>query len=52
LIHHQQNQNGKIQGQTQDVGGEIEDEANSVAGQLVKKFGYANPKLAVYEKTL
>ena len=52
LIHHQQNQNGKLQGPTQDVGGEIEDEANSVAGQLVKKFGYANPKLAIYEKTL
>ena len=52
LIHHQQNQNGKIQGPTQDVGGEIEDEANSVAGQLVKKFGYANPELAIYEKTL
>lgn len=52
LIHHQQNQNGKLQGPTQDIGGEIEDEANSVAGQLVKKFGYANPKLAIYEKTL
>ncbi len=52
LIHHQQNQNGKLQGPTQDVGGEIEDEANSVAGQLVKKFGYANPELAIYEKTL
>ena len=52
LIHHQQNQNGKLQGPTQDVGGEIEDEANSVAGQLVKKFGYENPELAIYEKTL
>lgn len=52
LIHHQQNQNGKLQGPTQDIGGEIEDEANSVAGQLVKKFGYANPELAIYEKTL
>lgn len=52
LIHHQQNQNGKLQGPTQDIGGEIEDEANSVAGQLVKKFGYENPELAIYEKTL
>ena len=52
LIHHHQNQTGKIQGPTQDVGGDIEDEANSVAGQLVKKFGYAHPKLAIYSKTL
>lgn len=52
LIHHQQNQMGKLEGPTQDIGGEIEDEANSVAGQLVKKFGYTNPKLAIYAKTL
>ena len=52
LIHHHQNQTGKIQGPTQDIGGEIEDEANSVAGQLVKKFGYAHPDLAIYAKTL
>ena len=52
LIHHQQNQMGKLEEPTQDIGGEIEDEANSVAGQLVKKFGYANPKLAIYAKTL
>lgn len=52
LIHHMQNQNGVIQGPTQDVGGQIEDEANSVAGQFVKKFGYANPELAIYSKTL
>jgi len=52
LIHHQQNQSGQLQQPTQDVGGKIEDEANSVAGQLVKKFGYENPKLAIYTKTL
>jgi len=50
LIHHHQNENGKLEQPVQDVGGQIEDEANSVAGQLVKKFGYANPKLAIYEK--
>ena len=32
LIHHQQNQLGKLEQPTQDIGGEIEDEANSVAG--------------------
>lgn len=52
LIHHHQNENGKLEKPVQDVGGEIEDEANSVAGQFVKKFGYANPELAIYEKVL
>jgi hypothetical protein len=52
LIHHQQNETGKLDEPTQDIGGEIEDEANSVAGQLVKKFGYQNPKLAIYNKNL
>lgn len=52
LIHHHQNQVGKLDKPTQDIGGEIEDEANSVAGQLVKKFGYENPKLAIYNKNL
>ena len=52
LIHHQQNETGKLEIPSQDIGGEIEDEANSVAGQLVKKFGYQNPKLAIYNKNL
>jgi len=52
LIHHQQNETGKLEMPSQDIGGEIEDEANSVAGQLVKKFGYTYPKLAIYNKNL
>lgn len=52
LIHHVQNQRGQLNNPVPDIGGQIEDEANSVAGQLVKKFGYANPKLAIYQKTL
>lgn len=52
LIHHHQNQSGKLNGPTQDIGGHIEDEANSVAGQLVKKFGYMHPELAIYSKSL
>jgi Zn-dependent peptidase ImmA (M78 family) len=52
LIHHLQNERGQLNEPVPDVGGQIEDEANSVAGQLVKKFGYANPKLAIYSKTL
>lgn len=61
LIHHYDNEHGRINGKNPDVGlnkgGEIdaedvENRANSIAGQIVKKFGYANPKLAIYEKTL
>lgn len=52
LIHHHQNQNGKLNEPTQDIGGHIEDEANSVAGQLVKKFGYMHPELAIYSRSL
>lgn len=52
LIHHLQNQRGQLQVPVPDIGGEIEDEANSVAGQLVKKFGYKNPDLAIYGKSL
>jgi len=50
LMHHLQNQRQELGVQHPDVGGKIEDEANAVAGQLVKKFGYANPDLAIYSK--
>jgi hypothetical protein len=40
LVHHMQNENNKLTGQIQDIGGPIEDEANSKAGQIVKKFTY------------
>ena len=40
LVHHQQNEEGRIDGTSPDIGGDIEDEANAIAGQLVKKFGY------------
>jgi hypothetical protein len=46
LVHHQQNEQERIKIINQDgVGGHIEDEANSVAGQLVKSYGIANPKI-------
>jgi len=45
LVHKQQLDNDKIKGPVQDIGGEIEDEANAVAGQLVKAFGYKFPKI-------
>lgn len=52
LIHHLQNQRGELNEPVPDIGGKIEDEANSVAGQLVKKFGYQNPDLGIYKKNL
>jgi superoxide dismutase, Fe-Mn family len=47
LVHHQQLENGDIDlnNMPQDIGGTIEDEANAVAGQLVKEFGYDNPEI-------
>lgn len=52
LIHHLQNQRGELDQPVPDIGGKIEDEANSLAGQLVKKFGYQNPELIIYNKSL
>ena len=48
LVHHQQNQKKQLTKNIKDIGGPIEDEANAVAGQLIKKFGYAYPKLDVF----
>lgn len=46
LVHHQQNEQGRIEIINDDgVGGHIEDEANSVAGQLVKAYGINNRKI-------
>ena len=49
LVHHKQKEQGRLERPIQDIGGEIEDEANARAGSLVKKFGYENPELAIYE---
>lgn len=49
LVHHWQLEQGKYGDEgIQDVGGEIEDEANAVAGQLIKKFAY-NGNMKIYE---
>lgn len=46
LVHHQQNEQDRIEIINDDgVGGHIEDEANAVAGQLVKSYGLNNPKI-------
>ncbi|HOH61181.1 MAG TPA: M23 family metallopeptidase [Bacilli bacterium] len=38
LIHHQQWEKGLLKTPPPDIGGPIEDEANAVAGQLIKKY--------------
>lgn len=38
LVHKKQYEDDRIVKPVQDIGGEIEDEANAVAGQLVKKY--------------
>lgn len=45
LVHHQQNEKGKLKGKISNVGGPIEDEANAVAGELLKKYGIDNPDI-------
>jgi hypothetical protein len=42
MIHHKQNQEGRLNADEAipDIGGDIENEANAIAGQLVKEFGY------------
>ena len=38
LTHMKQDVDGRIQGLQQEIGGQIEDEANYMAGRLVKHF--------------
>lgn len=45
LVHHQQNEDGKLEGKISNVGGPIEDEANAVAGELLKKYGINHPEI-------
>lgn len=43
LVHKRQYEEGRIKHPVQDVGGEIEDEANAKAGAIIKKFIKSNP---------
>lgn len=38
MVHHKQFEEGRLKIKPADIGGEIEDEANSVAGQFIKMF--------------
>jgi|TARA_B100001094_G_C18041201_1_gene725089 hypothetical protein len=45
LVHHMQNEKGELEGKVSNVGGPIEDEANSVAGEMIKKYGLKDPEI-------
>lgn len=50
LVHLQQKELNKFDNNSvvQDIGGEIEDEANAVAGQLIKKFSKETDSKFIY----
>ena len=52
LVHHKQNLNGELDAPVQDVGGDIEDEANARAGELLKSFAYQKGPERIYENLL
>jgi len=45
LVHHKQNEDGELKGKHSNVGGPIEDEANAVAGEMIKKYGLNHPEI-------
>ena len=45
LVHHKQNEDGELKGKHSNVGGPIEDEANAVAGEMIKKYGIDHPEI-------
>jgi hypothetical protein len=52
LVHHKQNLNGELDTPVQDVGGDIEDEANARAGELLKSFAYQKGPERIYENAI
>lgn len=48
FVHHRQFEQGRLEVKPPDIGGEIEDEANAVAGQLIKK--YAQKDQTIYDE--
>tara|TARA_B100000214_G_C23965340_1_gene627439 strand:- start:2293 stop:2706 length:414 start_codon:yes stop_codon:yes gene_type:complete len=53
LVHHMQDENDMLVGVIQDAGGDIEDEANAKAGEIIKRFAKSNPARAViYERKM
>ena len=53
MVHMMQDQNKRLVGDIPDIGGEIEDEANALAGSLIKKFAKSrSDKKIIYESIL
>ena len=44
LTHLNQDENDRLVGEIQDAGGEIEDEANAKAGEIIKLFAKSDPR--------
>src|SRR6056300_2010579 len=45
MVHHLQNEEGELKGKHSNVGGPIEDEANAVAGEMIKAYGLEHPEI-------
>ena len=45
LVHHKQNIDGRLEDNSGDTGSEIENEANSLAGIILREYGKINPKI-------
>ena len=45
LIHHKQNLNNELHEKSGETGSEHENEANALAGQLMRDYGKKNPKI-------
>lgn len=45
MVHHQQNLNGTLTSNAGETGSDFENEANSVAGIIMRNYGKQNPKI-------
>lgn len=45
LVHHKQKEDGRLEEDSGETGSDIENEANAVAGIIMREFGKANPHL-------
>jgi hypothetical protein len=45
MVHHKQFEQGRLEVQPPDIGGEIEDEANAKAGVFIKMFAKIDPTI-------
>lgn len=48
LVHHKQNEEGKLHGEAGETGSNCENEANSKAGIIMRNYGKKNP--GIYEQ--